>query len=142
MAKTKLDLTQDEDRHIDERLRNATIIWLGSVRPAGRPHLVAVWFLWDGDTILIFSQPDTQKVRNLGQNLNVTLALDDTRGGAEVITIEGQAELLPNGSMDTIPPAYADKYADRLARMRLTPQAMAQSYSQPIRITPTRFTGW
>ncbi len=60
-----LDLSQPKHAHIDRRLRTGPIIWLGSVRPDGRPHLVPVWFLWDGTTITIYSQPKAQKIRNL-----------------------------------------------------------------------------
>src|SRR5256885_2571611 len=41
-----LDLRDSKDAHIDARLRHEPIIWLSSVRPDGRPHLVPVWFLW------------------------------------------------------------------------------------------------
>ena len=70
-----LDLTKERDVHIDQRLRSDPIIWLSTVRRDGRPHTVPVWFLWDGKTILMFSQPETQKIRNLRNNPNVTLAL-------------------------------------------------------------------
>lgn len=141
MAKTTLDLTQDKDRHIDERLRTAPIIWLGSVRPDGRPHLVAVWFLWDGATILIFSIPNNQKLRNILQNPNVTLAVDDSKGGDDPIVVEGQAELLPAGSVDTTLPAYAEKYDTLLNEMGWNASSMASNYSQAIRVTPSKFLG-
>ena len=35
------------------------------VRPDGAPHLVPIWFWWDGEAVLVFSKPDAQKVRNL-----------------------------------------------------------------------------
>ena len=56
--------------------------------------MVAVWFLWDGEKFLIFSQPNTQKLRNLRHNSHVTLALDDTHSGGDVLVIDGEAELL------------------------------------------------
>ncbi len=139
MAKTNLDLTQDKDRHIDERLRSSLIIWLGSVRPDGRPHLVPVWFLWDGATILIFSEPGNQKIRNLQANPSVILAVDDTRGGDDVVEIEGQAELLLPGTVAATMSAYAEKYGSQFSTMTL--QEMAAMYSQAIRITPTRLIG-
>ena len=71
-----LDLTKERDAHIDERLRAELMMWLSTVQPDGRPHLVPVWFLWDGRTILIFSRPNQQKLRNLRHNPNVVVALD------------------------------------------------------------------
>ena len=53
------DQTKPNNAHVEQRLREEPIIWLTTVRPDGRPHTVPVWFLWDGETFLIFSQPVT-----------------------------------------------------------------------------------
>ena len=127
--------------HVEERWRNDLIVWLGSTRPDGRPHLVPVWFLWDGATVLFFTKPD-QKVRNLRQNPCVILALDDTKGGGDVAMLEGTAALLDEPAAAVAPPAYADKYAAAMSGMGMTVESMAAEYSQPIRITPTRFISW
>ena len=133
------DLANPKDPHVDERLRKNLIIWLSSVRPDGRPHLVPVWFLWDGKKILIFSQPNTQKIRNLRQNTNVILALDDTKDGEDVVMLEGKAEFLNDPAVNPTLPAYAAKYNSELKSMGYTAEAMAAEYAQAIRITPTRF---
>ena len=136
-----LDLTQPGFAHVDERLRSDIMIWLNTVRPDGRPHSAAVWFLWDGSQFLIFSQPNTQKIRNLQHNPNAVLALDNTKNGSDVIVIEGKAELLKQGDVNTTLPAYAEKYLSELKDMGWTPESMAADYSQPIRVTPTKFVG-
>ncbi len=140
MARAQLDLSNQEHQHILERLEHDVIIWLASVRPDGRPHLVPVWFLWEEPgTLLVFSQPN-QKVRNLREHPAVTLALDDTNNGDDGVIIEGVATLLPTGVVTTELPAYAQKYGGRMAEIGMTPAQMAKSYSQAIRITPTKFT--
>jgi hypothetical protein len=48
-----LDLSGSQGAHIDARLRHEPIIWLSSVRPDGRPHLVPIWFLWDGAVLSV-----------------------------------------------------------------------------------------
>ena len=136
-----LDLTRSEDAHVDERLRSDLMIWLCTVRPDGRPHSVAVWFLWDGAQFLIFSQPNKQKLRNLQHNSNVVLALDNTKNGGDVIVIEGKAELLKDANVDATLPAFAEKYAEQLKDMGWTAESMAADYSQGIRITPAKFVG-
>ena len=138
MAQSTLDMSNPKHVRVDERLRTNTIIWLGTVHPVGKPHLVAVWFLWDGETILIFSKPD-QKIRNLQSNTRVIVALDDTRGGDDAITIEGEAALLERGSVTPALPLYAEKYAYLLAEYGWTGESMGREYTEPIRITPTRF---
>ena len=136
-----LDLSQSKHAHIDERLRSDGMIWLNTVRPDGRPHSVAVWFLWDGSQFLIFSQPRKQKLRNLQHNTNVVLSLDNTKNGSDVIAIEGKAELLKEVNVDATLPAFAKKYAAQIKNMGSTAEAMAQEYSQGIRIIPTQFIG-
>ena len=138
MQLTTPDLSTPQGAHIAERLRDDLIVWLATVRPDGRPHLAAVWFLWDGETILIFSQPN-QKVRNLRANPHVALSLDDTDTGDDVVTIEGVAELMPSGAVTAELAPYAEKYAAKLREMGWTPQDMAQSYTEALRITPTTF---
>ncbi len=136
-----LDLTNPKFAHADERLRKEIIIWLSSVRPDGRPHLVPVWFLWDGSTVLIISQPNNQKIRNLRQNPNVVLALESNNDGSDVVTIEGKAELLTLDDVVSSHPAYIAKYGEDIKGINMTPETMMQTYSQAIRITPTKFGG-
>ncbi|HEY6411716.1 MAG TPA: TIGR03667 family PPOX class F420-dependent oxidoreductase [Ktedonobacteraceae bacterium] len=136
-----LDLTKTRDAHIDERLRSNIMIWLTTVRADGRPHSAAVWFLWDGKAFLIFSRPNKQKIRNLRQNSNVLLALDDTKNGSDVIQVEGKAELLEHNDVDATLSAFAEKYGPLIKQLGGSPEAMAADYSQGIRITPTKFLG-
>jgi len=105
-----LDLAQPKDAHIEQRLRSELIIWLSTVRPDGRPHLVPVWFLWDGATFLIFSQPKDLKLRNLRHNPDVVLALETCDQGNEVVLIEGKAAPLDDPTLKTTMPTYAEKY--------------------------------
>jgi len=133
-----LDLTNPKHAHIDKRLRENRILWLGSVRPDGRPHLVYVMFLWDGKHILIFSEPTSQKIRNVQHNPYVTLGLDETRSGEDMVILEGKAELLHDPAVNPTLPAYAAKYAAELQRVGLTAEAMAALFSQALLVTPTR----
>ncbi|HUY80064.1 MAG TPA: pyridoxamine 5'-phosphate oxidase family protein [Ktedonobacterales bacterium] len=135
-----LDLARPEHAHLQERLERDLIVWISSTRPDGRPHLVPVWFLWQDGELLMFSKPD-QKVRNLRAHPAVVFALDNTDTGEDVALIEGVARLLPEGEAPTPDSlsAYAQKYAGKLTEMGWTPASMAQSYTQAIRITPTRF---
>lgn len=134
-----LDLSKRRDVHIDERLRSEAMMWLSTVRPNGRPHIVPVWFLWDGETILIFSRPDTQKLRNLRQNDHVMLALDTARLGGDIVTIEGKATLLEGTTLGMNMPVFAEKYAELIARLGQTPDSLTRMYSEVIQVTPTKF---
>jgi PPOX class probable F420-dependent enzyme len=138
-----LDPANPDHAHIAARLSSDPIVWLGSVRPDGRPHLVPVWFLWDGEALWIFSRPRNQKIINLRHNPHVILALDDSRQGADPIVIEGRATLLEETALQLLPKmgAYVAKYGERMRQLGYTAETMAADYSQPIRVTPTRLIG-
>ncbi|HJZ48046.1 MAG TPA: TIGR03667 family PPOX class F420-dependent oxidoreductase [Roseiflexaceae bacterium] len=133
-----LDLTGSKGAHIDRRLRGEPIIWLSTVRPDGRPHLVPVWFLWDGATILIFSKPAAQKMRNLRHSPQVMLALDTADEGEDVVLLEGRAELLRDDAPRSTLPEYAAKYAALMTRIGITAESMAAEFTQAIRVTIDR----
>ena len=55
--------------HAERRLRENLIGWFTSVRPSGQPVGVPVGFLIkDDDTILVYSQPGKDKLRNIAAN--------------------------------------------------------------------------
>ena len=133
-----LDLADSNGAHIAQRLRAEPIIWLSSVRPDGRAHLVPVWFWWDGATILIFSKPAAQKVRNLRHNSQVMLALDSADSGEDIVLLEGRAELLGDDAPQSTLAEYAEKYAALMTRINITAASMAVEYTQAIRVTIER----
>ena len=70
------------------RLEQAKNVWVATVRPDGRPHLVPVWFVVDDDRWYICTAPRSVKARNLMVNPEVALALED---GNQPYVVEGQA---------------------------------------------------
>ena len=137
-----LDLATPRDRTIDQWLREDLIIWLTTVGPTGRPHTVPVWFWWDGDAFLIFSEPETRKIRDLRANRAVSLALETRDEGEEVIFFEGDADLTSEPSTNLMPPEFGEKYARLFPRIDSSPEKMAAQYSQPIRIRGAKVKAW
>jgi nitroimidazol reductase NimA-like FMN-containing flavoprotein (pyridoxamine 5'-phosphate oxidase superfamily) len=46
---------------IDRLLRSEPVVWISTVRPDGVPHLIPIWFSWDGEAILIASKPSPRR---------------------------------------------------------------------------------
>lgn len=125
----------------DRRLRAEQEIWITTVRSDGQPQASPVGFLWDGDTVLIMSQPGSQKVRSLRANPRVALHLDIDRqadGNNGVVTLDGVATLgsQPISTAETT--RYLEKYADLLASLEMTADELLAEYSTVIRVHPTR----
>src|SRR5688572_18541946 len=52
----KLDITTDAGKRIEERLRDELIIWLTTIDRKGTPQPRPVWFIWDGESFLIYTR--------------------------------------------------------------------------------------
>jgi PPOX class probable F420-dependent enzyme len=137
-----MDMTTISATRILRFLEREPVVWLSTVRPDGTPHLVPIWFTWDGEALLIFTKPDAQKVRNLRANPSVMLALGDVDDDFDVGLIEGRAEFVDLRGSGDMPAAHLEKYADRLAALGLSAADYAATYSLAIRIVPIDFLDW
>ena len=126
----------------DAALRTDPVVWLSSIQANGRPHLVPVWFYWDGEQIVAFSKPHARKVGNLRDQPLVMLAVGVPGPDFEVELIEATAELPATHAADVMPSGFGAKYRDLLHRAGMTVQRFAEVYSQPIVLRPTRFLGY
>lgn len=129
-------------RSIEDRLRTEPTVWLSSLRPDGRPHVVPVWFNWDGAVFDLFSKPHAQKVRNVASHPDVMLAVGRPAEEWDVELVEGTAAVLPMPTGEVITQSMFDKYRELMARAALDRDTFVGTYSQPLRITPTRFLGY
>lgn len=127
---------------VEAALRDDPVVWLSSVQRDGRPHLVPVWFHWDGERIVAFSKPNARKVDNLRDQPSVMLAVGTPGPDFEVELIEATAEIPEADAADVMPDGFGAKYRELLRRANLTVQRFAEVYSQPIVLRPTRFLGY
>jgi PPOX class probable F420-dependent enzyme len=126
---------------LDRFLTSEPVVWLSTVRPDGAPHLVPIWFTWDGTSLLVFSKPGAQKIRNLRANPVAMLALGEPADDFDVALAEARVELSDTPATE-LPDAHLVKYADRMAALGLSPEEFIATYSQVLRITPTRSLPW
>ncbi|MHB8646294.1 MAG: TIGR03667 family PPOX class F420-dependent oxidoreductase [Thermomicrobiales bacterium] len=137
----QIDTTTEYGKRVERRLREETIIWLTTVRRDGTPQPAPVWFLWDGETVLMYSHPNQQKQRNIEHSPKVALNFDGDGRGGNIIVLTGEARIVTDAPPATDLPAYIAKYAEPIARIGMTPESFAAAYSLAIRITPTDVRG-
>ncbi len=121
-----------------KRLQDEAIVWLTTVRSDGTPQPAPVWFLWDGETFLIFSQPGARKVGNIRGNAKVAVNLNSDEYGGSVAVFWGKAVIEAGTPPAAEMKAYVEKYRQGIKDIGLTPESMAAEYSVPIRIKPER----
>jgi len=136
-----IDLTSDFGKRAARRLREEEIIWLTTTDRHGSPQPRPVWFLWDGKTILIFSQPQAYKVSHIEHHARVALNLDSADLGEDVVVILGDATLSISPVSEDEMTQYLEKYKQGLDRINFTVEEFKSSYNLAIRITPIVLRG-
>lgn len=66
---------------------------LATVREDGRPHVVPVWFVLDGDTIVFTTWHTTVKAENLRRDPRASFCVDDQTPPFAFVMIEGRVEI-------------------------------------------------
>jgi PPOX class probable F420-dependent enzyme len=111
---------------------------VATVGANGRPHVVPVWFVLDGDTVVFTTGERSAKALHLRRNPRVALCVDDETPPYAFVLIEGTADVSPN------PPDRLD-WTTRIAR-RYMGADLAEAYGRRnavegellVRVTPTR----
>lgn len=136
-----LDFTSKFGRHLSRRLRQEKVIWLTTVDSHNTPQPRPVWFHWDGETVLIFSEKNKAKLRHITSNPKVSLNFNTDEDGGDVAVLVGDARIL-----DEAPPAraktYLRKYKEGIKDLDMTIAQFTDSYSVPILVTPRAMRGF
>jgi PPOX class probable F420-dependent enzyme len=111
---------------------------LATVRKDGRPHVVPVWFVLDGDTLVFTTGEASVKATNMRRDPRVAFCVDDETPPYAYIMIEGTASF----STDSDALLY---WATRIAG-RYMGEDLAEAYGKRngvpgellVRVTPTR----
>jgi len=137
-----IDPETEKGERADARLRDELVAWLVTVAADGTPIPTPVWFLWDGASILVYSQRDKPKLRHIGANPRVAVALRTDELGDEITVVTGDAAVDPSTPSADRLAEYIDKYAGLIARLGADPASFAAEYAVPIRIAPTKLRQW
>ena len=138
-----IDLTSKFGRKVKRHLKQEYVVWLTTIGSDLSPQPRPVWFIWDGASFLIFSQPHAHKVQHVAARPRVALHFNtDETGDQNVIIFVGEAAI-----DTTMPPAhkvraYFRKYRAGIAELDMTPEQFSREYSVAIRVTPTTLRGW
>jgi PPOX class probable F420-dependent enzyme len=136
-----IDLKSEFGQRVARRLQEDGIIWLTTVSSDGTPQPRPVWFLWDGESFLIYSRPATQKLGHIARHPRVSLNLDGDGRGGDIVVFTGTARVEPDAPPADQVPAYVEKYGWGFQRIGMTPAQFAESYSVALRIRPDRLRG-
>ena len=137
-----IDPETEKGARADARLRVEEVAWLITVAADGTPVPTPVWFWWDGDALLVYSQRDKPKLRHIATNPRVAFALRTDELGDEITVVTGDAVIDPSAPSAHELPGYVEKYGALIARLGADPASFAGEYAVPVRITPMKLRQW
>jgi len=126
------------DRELRSRLKNELVIWFVTVDADVRPQAVPVWFLFENDSFLVYSQPG-RKVDHVRANPHVELHLNTDEVGDVVVRISGTAAIGRGEPPADKVPAYVRKYREQIKGFGWSPAVFAEKYPYAIRVRHLRF---
>jgi PPOX class probable F420-dependent enzyme len=112
---------------------------LATVRADGRPHVVPIWFVLDGDILVFSCGSGSVKAQNMRRDARVSLCIDDEKPPFSFVLIDGTTDI------QTFTPEEMLPWTTRIAR-RYMGDALAESYGKRnavideliVRVTPTK----
>lgn len=137
-----LDFSTQFGRHVNRRLRQEKIIWLTTVDSHNTPQPRPVWFHWDGQTLLIFSEKNRAKLRHIARNPRVALNFNTDEEGGDVAVLVGDALVLDEPPAPTRVKTYLRKYSGGIKDLGMTITEFKDAFVVPILVTPQAMRGF
>ena len=131
---------------MDRFLVQPRIARVATVRPDGRPHVVPIWYEWDGTALRFDTPPTFRKGRNLLADPRLAVVTDTTHGGLRYagVLMEGVARLeRDQGVATAVAERIYRRYLGAEGVMSPTPQAMIhESEHMIVELVPDRIVTW
>ncbi len=121
-------------------LEAAEYVWFSTVRADGMPQPTPVWFIREGDTYLIYTIPDSQKVTNLKANPKVALSWSNDDAETYVVVM-GEVSIDKSAPPANQNAPFLAKYREGIAEIGMTPDSYVETFSLPLRVTPLHVRG-
>jgi PPOX class probable F420-dependent enzyme len=129
-------------RKVKRRLKNEQEIWLTTTGLDGTPQPRPVWFWWDGETFLIYSQPSAHKLKHIAKNRNVAVHFNTGNADPDLVVLHGTAMVDRDAPPSLKHKQYVRKYRKATQDIKMTPEQLSAEYSVAIRVTPYKLWGW
>ena len=128
--------------HLCEHLDGDLIGFLTAVNASGQPQTSPVWYIRDGEDIVVYNKPTAARLRSIAANEKVAFNLRTDRRGRSGATLEGTATVEAQLPKAKDFPGYVDKYGTEIERLGWTPQSFSDDYSVGLRVRISRVRTW
>lgn len=128
------DLGDRLRRHLAED----RVAWLTTVAADGTPQPNPVWFIVEGDEILVWNAVAAHRLNHVSRRPRVSLNFNSTRTGGDILVITGEAHRNQQAALPHEVPAYVEKYGAEMKSISGSLEAFSRAYPHLLRIRPDR----
>ena len=91
-----MEISKEKKQFIDTFLEEPLLARLATADRSGQPHVIPVWYGWDGESMWVSSYSNTRKVSDLEENPKIAIVIDiaGEKIDTKAVILEGQAELV------------------------------------------------
>jgi hypothetical protein len=130
---------------LDEFLAEQRTCRVATVRGNGRPHVVPLWFVWDGTSLWLNSIVRSQRWTDLGRDPHVAIVVDAGERYDELRGVELHGSVVQVGDVPRSPapdPELSDAEL-RYARKYLgNDEFVSDGRHAWLRLTPSKLVSW
>jgi len=122
-------------------LEDQKVVTCATIGPNGRPHLMPLWFVVDGDDLRGWTYAKSQKTKNLERDPHATLQIESGVEYQELrgVMMECDAEVVREG-VEEFGTALFERYAPGIDVGDMIRQQAPKRVG--LRFTPTRTVSW
>jgi PPOX class probable F420-dependent enzyme len=129
-----MDLTAEAEQH----LADDYTAWLTTVTDSGVPAPNPVWFVKEGDQIIVFTHRDSRKVHNIERRSTVSFHFNPNQLGRRTVMITGEVDIVHDEAPSTVS-GYLDKYRwSIIEELGMTVDDFDRKFTTRLRIRPTQ----
>jgi PPOX class probable F420-dependent enzyme len=110
-------------------------------RGGGTPQPAPIWFLWDRESVRLYSDHRAKRLAHLRANPHVAFHLDGDGAGGDIVVLAGEAVEEPDEPPVHENGAYLAKYGERINGSWGSAENFASTYSVAVRVHPRRIRG-
>ena len=133
---------------VRELLAQPVLARLAGSDANGQPHVVPVWFLWDGEFVWISAFSSTRKVKILSDNPRVAVLIEpdaDHPSPLQAVLLKGEVEIIESPPEFVARQAIAiyTRYLGEEGVLAVEPQSWARDpENRLLRIRPKKVYSW
>lgn len=136
-----IDWQSDLGRRALQRIEHEQVIWLTTISASGFPQPRPVWFVWDGESFLIYTLPAAYKLKHIAHNPNVALNFNATADGDDIQVVLGTARVDGDAPAVVDNAVYCTKYRAGFRTINMSVDEYSAMFSAAVRVTPVRLRG-